>query len=156
MAHKLREVRVEEYAYYVNKLRQNVGLETWIWRHKERTPNTNDHHMPLIETPLMKIFCARHCSRPWPILPMRKSVTGRQQVTCGTLQWLSKKVWQEDPVPLQQVCQADVHSLPVLYPICGDCLWTYVVLLVQNVFVYIIVGTNERLPALAKFGEINE
>jgi len=25
-------VRVEEYAYYVNKLRQNVGLETWIWR----------------------------------------------------------------------------------------------------------------------------
>jgi len=28
MAHKLRRVRVEEYAYYVNKLRQNVGLET--------------------------------------------------------------------------------------------------------------------------------
>jgi len=25
-------VRVEEYAYYVNKLRQNIGLETWIWR----------------------------------------------------------------------------------------------------------------------------
>jgi len=25
-------VGVEEYAYYVNKLRQNVGLETWIWR----------------------------------------------------------------------------------------------------------------------------
>jgi len=28
MAHKLREVRVDEYAYYVNKLRRNVGLET--------------------------------------------------------------------------------------------------------------------------------
>jgi len=28
MAHKLRGVRVEEYAYYVNKLRQNIGLET--------------------------------------------------------------------------------------------------------------------------------
>ena len=25
-------VDVEKYAYYVNKLRQNVGLETWKWR----------------------------------------------------------------------------------------------------------------------------
>jgi len=32
MTHKIRGVRVEEYAYYVNKLRQNVGLDTWIWR----------------------------------------------------------------------------------------------------------------------------
>jgi len=32
MRHKLRGVRVEEYAYCVNKLRQNVGLEAWIWR----------------------------------------------------------------------------------------------------------------------------
>jgi len=32
MSHKLRGVRVEEYAYYVNKLRQNVGLEICIWR----------------------------------------------------------------------------------------------------------------------------
>jgi len=30
MTHKIREVRVEEYAYYINKLRQNVGLETGI------------------------------------------------------------------------------------------------------------------------------
>jgi len=28
MTHKIRGVHVEEYAYYVNKLRQNVGLET--------------------------------------------------------------------------------------------------------------------------------
>jgi len=28
MTHKIRGVRVEECAYYVNKLRQNVGLET--------------------------------------------------------------------------------------------------------------------------------
>jgi len=28
MTHKLSGVRVDEYAYYVNKLRQNVGLET--------------------------------------------------------------------------------------------------------------------------------
>jgi len=28
MTHKLKGVRVEEYAYCVNKLRQNVGLET--------------------------------------------------------------------------------------------------------------------------------
>ena len=30
MTHKIRGVRVDEYAYDVNKLRQNVGLETWI------------------------------------------------------------------------------------------------------------------------------
>jgi len=28
MAHKIRGVRVEKYTYYVNKLHQNVGLET--------------------------------------------------------------------------------------------------------------------------------
>jgi len=28
MTRKIRGVRVQEYAYYVNKLRQNVGLET--------------------------------------------------------------------------------------------------------------------------------
>jgi len=32
MTHKIRIVGVEEYAYYVNKRRQNVGLETWKWR----------------------------------------------------------------------------------------------------------------------------
>ena len=51
-----------KYAYYVNKRRQNVSLETWIWRHKQRTPNTNEHHMPLNETPI-KIFCVRHWYR---------------------------------------------------------------------------------------------
>ena len=56
MKHKLRGMRVDEYAYYVNKLRQNVGLETWIWRHKHRTPNTNDHHMPLNDPPLHENF----------------------------------------------------------------------------------------------------
>jgi len=59
--HKIRGVRVEKYAQCVNKLRQNVCLETWIRRHKQRTPNTNDHHMPLNETPTMKIFCIRDC-----------------------------------------------------------------------------------------------
>jgi len=33
MTHKLRGARVDEYAYYVNKLRQNVGLETCTGRH---------------------------------------------------------------------------------------------------------------------------
>jgi len=28
MTHKVRGVRADEYAYYANKLRQNVGLET--------------------------------------------------------------------------------------------------------------------------------
>jgi len=32
MTHKIREVRVEAYAHYVNKLHQNVGLETGLLR----------------------------------------------------------------------------------------------------------------------------
>jgi len=32
MTHKIRGVRVDKYDSYVNALRQNVGLETWIWR----------------------------------------------------------------------------------------------------------------------------
>jgi len=35
-----------------------------LWRHKQRTPNTNDHHVPLNETPPVKIFCVRHWGRP--------------------------------------------------------------------------------------------
>jgi len=30
MTHKIRGMRVEKYAFYVNKLRQNVGLEAGI------------------------------------------------------------------------------------------------------------------------------
>ena len=51
---KIRGVCVEEYAYYVNKLR----LKTWIWRQivtsQQRTPNTNDHPVPLNEPPPWK------------------------------------------------------------------------------------------------------
>ena len=32
MTHKIMGVDVEKYAYYVNKLRQIFGLETWLWR----------------------------------------------------------------------------------------------------------------------------
>ena len=57
--YKIRGVHIEEYAYYVNKFRQNVGLETWIWRQivtsKTAHTNTNDHHMPLMETTPWKI-----------------------------------------------------------------------------------------------------
>jgi len=37
MTHKIRGVLVEEYAYCVNKFRENVGLETWIWRQLVRS-----------------------------------------------------------------------------------------------------------------------
>jgi len=54
MTHKLKRVRVEEYAYCVNKFRENVGLETFVWRQivTSQTPHTkyNVHHMPLNET----------------------------------------------------------------------------------------------------------
>jgi len=31
-----------------------------LWRHKQRTPNTNDHHKTLNNPSTMKIFCIRH------------------------------------------------------------------------------------------------
>ena len=56
---------VEEHAYYVNKLLQmlvwKIEFDFKLWRQKERTPNTNDHHKPLNEPSPMKIFCLRHC-----------------------------------------------------------------------------------------------
>jgi len=64
MTHELRGVRVDENAYYVKTLRPNVCLKheyhVKLWRHKQRTRNTNDCHMPLNETLPMKIFCVRH------------------------------------------------------------------------------------------------
>jgi len=58
-------VRVDECAYYVNKLRQNVGMETWIWRHivTSQTAHTKCKWSPYATewTPPMKIFCVRHC-----------------------------------------------------------------------------------------------
>ena len=53
-------MRAEEYAYYVNKLRQNVGLENEydvkLWRHKERTPNATEWtpHAKFLRTPLLQ------------------------------------------------------------------------------------------------------
>jgi len=47
-------------------------VKTLVWkheydvklrRHKQRTPNTNYHHVPLNQNPPMKIFCVRHCFR---------------------------------------------------------------------------------------------
>ena len=62
--HIKRGVRAEEYAYYVKNFAKTLvwknEYDVKLWRHKNRTPQTNDHHMPLNETP-MKIFCARHC-----------------------------------------------------------------------------------------------
>jgi len=67
MTHKIRGVRVEQYAYYVNTLHQIVGLETWIWRQivtSQRMPTTNKWppyatdwnppHEKFLRTPLNK------------------------------------------------------------------------------------------------------
>ena len=68
MTHKIRGVDVEKCAYYVNKLRQKVGLETWIWRQivTSQTAYTKHKWPPyaLNERPPMKIFCVRHCWEP--------------------------------------------------------------------------------------------
>jgi len=37
------------------------GNDVKWWRHKQRTPNTNDHHTTLNQNTPMKIFCVRHC-----------------------------------------------------------------------------------------------
>jgi len=39
------------------------GNDVKLWRHKQRKPNTNDHHMILTQNSPMKIFCVRHCAR---------------------------------------------------------------------------------------------
>ena len=65
MTHKTRGVDVEKYAYYVNKLRQNVGLETWMCCQivTSQTAHTKNKWPPYAAewTTPMKIFCVRHC-----------------------------------------------------------------------------------------------
>ena len=42
------------------------GNDVKLWRHKQRTPKTNNHHMTLNQTTPMKIFYVRHCTpEPW-------------------------------------------------------------------------------------------
>jgi len=66
MTHEIRGVRVEEYAYYVNKLCQNVGLEIWIWRQivTSQRPHTKYKWPPYATkwNASMKIFCFRHAT----------------------------------------------------------------------------------------------
>jgi len=55
MTHKIRIVDVEKICILCQQTSPNRCLETWIWRkmwrHKQHTLHTNDHHMPLNETP---------------------------------------------------------------------------------------------------------
>ena len=76
MTHKLRGVRVEKYAYYVNQLRQNVGLETGIWRQivTSQTAHTKykwppyatewkPPHEKFLRTPLAEVYNSFVASR---------------------------------------------------------------------------------------------
>ena len=72
MSHRIRRVGAEKYAYFVNM--STYLAKTMVWkqdydiklcRHKQLTPNKNDHHLLLNENH-MKIFCVRHCIR-WGI-----------------------------------------------------------------------------------------
>ena len=64
MTDKIRGVDEEKYAYYVNKLRQNVGLKTWKWRQivTSQTAHTKYKWPPYDREPKspMKIFCVDH------------------------------------------------------------------------------------------------
>jgi len=63
----IRGVDIEKDACYVNKLRQNVGLETWKWCQIVTSQRAHTKYKwPPYDperTPPMKIFCVRHC--PW-------------------------------------------------------------------------------------------
>jgi len=84
MTHKIRGVDVEKYAYYVNKLLQNVGLETLLWRQivTSQTVHTEYKWPPHVTAwnPPMKIFCVRHCSGiieiqyVWQVEPVKENV----------------------------------------------------------------------------------
>jgi len=50
---------------FAKTLVRKHGYDVKLWRHKQCTSNTNDHHMPLNETSPMKTLCVRHC----PVLP---------------------------------------------------------------------------------------
>ena len=69
MTHKIRRVDVEKHAYYVNKLRQNVELEIWLWRQSvtSQTAHTKYKWPPYVTewNPHHEIFCVRHC---WQLL----------------------------------------------------------------------------------------
>ena len=85
MTHKIIGVNVEKYAYHVNKLRQNVGLETWKWRQivtSQRTPNANDHLMNLNQNTPMKIFCVRHWLATHRFTLLVKSLQWNRNIQC--------------------------------------------------------------------------
>ena len=75
MTHKIRGVDVEKCAYYINKLRQNVGLETCKWRQIVTSQTAHTKYkwppMTLNQSSPMKIFCVLHCRRNRPKLPGR-------------------------------------------------------------------------------------
>jgi len=72
MTHKIKRVDVETYAYYVNKIRQNIGLEIWLWHPIVMSQTAHTKYKWPVTTichwmnPPMKIFCVRHCWQlPW-------------------------------------------------------------------------------------------
>ena len=63
MTYKTRRECVEEYAYYVNKLRQNVGLEAWIGRQIGTSQTAHTKY----KWPLNATFWKWHF-RPWSFI----------------------------------------------------------------------------------------
>ena len=73
MTRKKRRVDVEKYGYYVNKLRQSIGLEIWLWRQvvTSQTAHTKYKWPPyatewkpsisFLRTPLLTVAMIRSC-----------------------------------------------------------------------------------------------
>jgi len=58
------------------------GNDVKLWRHKQRTPNANDHLMNLNQNTPMKIFCVRHWLATHRFTLLVKSLQWNRNIQC--------------------------------------------------------------------------
>jgi len=86
-----KRVHVEEYAYCVNKLRQNVGLKKWMTSNCDVTNSAHQYKWPPQATEWnspLKIFCLPHCS--WEFLVLFKLSRNHPTGLCFHFLWWFK------------------------------------------------------------------
>ena len=129
MTHKVRGMDVEKYAYYVNKRRQKVGLETWIWRQivtsqtahiKHKWPpyvtEWNPPHEKFLRTPLFI------CSATMLTSKLITEIIGNhsQFYVCANScsKFVSSRSWQIMKLHMKPVMQG--HLCPCCPPFNGQ------------------------------------
>jgi len=122
----MRDADVEKYAYYVNKLRQNVGLEKWKWSQIVTTqtahtkykwppynPETIKPHKNFLRTPLRRY--APSCVRIRKIRKSNAPNYGRHHINLKLLTQSRKysSTFHIDEIPLKSAAsQPPLHWLP--------------------------------------------